>query len=202
MTEPNYNYATNQAYRLLNEFSVYSFPTPIFLIIKKFSDIKLLSYTQVAKKQNITYDQFYSLASSEYGFSKKDNITNKTLILYNDKKDETVIRFTLAHELAHYYLHHYEDDYAEDKEANCFARNILCPVPIIQEMGISTIKEYTEAFKVSEPMANVAIQMKYVDSINITKENYNRFNDNVICHYYGITLADLYGYSPQNYRFA
>ncbi len=202
MTEPDYFFATNKAYDLLNEFSDYSFPTPIYYIIRNFDDIKLLSYTEAAKKCGISYDNFYLLVSSEYGFSVKDPNSNKTLILYNDRKDETVIRFTLAHELGHYCLKHYKDSDTQNKEANCFARNLLCPVPVAMGFGLSNAIDYSNLFYVSEPMAQVAVDKRNCDYQNITTDNYSNLNDRAICGYQGISLAELYGYSGYQYHYA
>lgn len=199
MTEPDYYFATNKAYDLLNKYQDYSYPTPIFSIIRDFDDIKLLSYSEAAKIFNTTFEEFYSIASSQYGFSIKNFSAHQTLILYNDKKDETVIRFTLAHELGHYILFHTKDSENEDKEANCFARNILCPIPVIYELGLTHIHEYVNTFYVSEPMAQVSIDKKLCDYGNITKDNYSMLNDRIMCFYNGITINELYGYNDQQY---
>lgn len=172
MIEPDYFRATNKAYEVLNEFDDYSIPTTIFLLIRKFKNIKLYSFSEAAKRNGITYEEFCEIASSKFGFSVIDSNTNNCIIFYNNKKSKEVIRFTLAHELGHYILGHLIDGDKENKEANCFARNFLCPIPIIDVLDIYDCEEYSLLFDVSEPMAKVAVKYRYCDLKNISDYNY------------------------------
>lgn len=194
MTNPDYFLATNKAYEVLNNFRDFSYPTPIYSIIQNFHDIILVSYEEFANRCNQSFSEFYKSASSEFGFSIKDISTGHTIILYNNHKDETTNRFTLAHELGHFVLNHYEDNSTEDKEANCFARNLLCPVPIVTELSLSTIYEYVNNFYVSTLMARTALDFRKRDYNNITTANYNLLNDKVMCFLNGVTMSELYGH--------
>ena len=172
MIEPDYYKSTNKAYEIINKFGYYSIPISVFKLIQLFQNIKLYSYSDAAFKQSITYNDFYEIAPSEFGFSMIDNNTDNCIIFYNDKKMESVIRFTLAHELGHCLLHHLKDGKIESMEANCFARNLLCPIYVVLELGLTDIYEYMELFNVSKSMAEVSIKFKNADYINITEENY------------------------------
>lgn len=146
MPEPDYKYATNVAY---DELSYYngSFPQiNIFELLEESGDIVLKSYSQAAKYLNCTHNEFtYTIAQSEYGFTVTDPRTGNHIIFFNNLKDDKTIRFTLAHELGHIRLGHTEDNEVADKEANCFARNLLCPVQIIKELNCPLRKNMPNA---------------------------------------------------------
>lgn len=81
------------------------------------------------------------------------------------------------------------------REANCFARNILCPVQIVKECQLSTPQDYMECFDISEPMAKAAIGNFKSDMYYISNALYNNINDKIYCYMTGCTLAELYGYA-------
>lgn len=58
------------------------------------------------------------------------------IILYNeDARSSGRLGFTLAHELGHVYLNHRQDGDTQEKEANCFAAQLLAPMVLIHEMA-------------------------------------------------------------------
>ena len=191
---PDYSLATNMAYRTLITFHEFSFPISIFSVLRAMGNIVVNSYSEVAQRFNITFNEFYELASSDYGFTIRDFKNDRYEVYYNDRKCDTTIRFTLAHELGHIVLKHHKDGDKEDKEANCFARNYLCPIPAAMEMKLETIKDYIDCFFVSEPMAEVSMNFRKRDYTNISNFNYNKYNNSVICEMTGMTLNELYGY--------
>jgi Zn-dependent peptidase ImmA (M78 family) len=138
--------ATNMAYEVLSECEVFSLPIYIRGILKKYPDIQVYSYAEASNKYGATIDVF--LESSDHGFTIIQNGDYK--ILYNGDKDTEIIRFTLAHELGHYILCHTVDDEVSAREANCFARNILCPIPVIRKLQMQTVNDYMNLFAVSE----------------------------------------------------
>lgn len=110
---------------------------------------------EIRKNMNLTYPinpfdilDFYRIdyiAYSKIGIdgSSKENResyahitylpkTYKPIILYNDYKDYDVLRFSLMHELGHYLCGHYNNNKADDKIANCFARNIISPPDLVK----------------------------------------------------------------------
>lgn len=189
---PNYNRATNAAYEILKK---YAGPYPqidiMGIIFCKFPNIKTHTYSEMSKKFNIP---FYSFAPSEHGFSYYNHVAQKGNIFYNDTKDECIIRFTLAHELGHIVLGHVSSNDVDDKEANCFARNLLAPVPIRDEYRLQSINEICNCFDISEPAAGVVLRMNSNDHYYISRENYNDVNDRAYCYITGYTLSELYGY--------
>ena len=167
----------------------------IFLILENDSKISVKSYTQAAERMGCTHNEFaYKIASSELGFSIIDYITGNSLVFYNNMKCEETIRFVLAHELGHIRLGHREDDSVSNSEANCFARNILCPVPVIQEGKLTTPEEYMKSFYISAPMANIAVQYFGSDLYYARKDLIECIRDRSYCSITGHSLREIYGY--------
>lgn len=191
---PNYQLATNKAYEILIEYKEFSFPIGIFQVLRKMKFVQLHSYSEAAQTIGITFPEYTSIVSSDYGYSVRDFKRNRFEVFYNDHKDYAVQRFTLAHELGHIVLGHMKDSDVENKEANCFARNYLCPIPAIIEMDLKGPNEYCQFFYVSDIMADIAFKFKSADYYNITASNYTNYNDGVICYITGMTLDELYGY--------
>lgn len=125
---PDYRRATNRAYTVLNDLHISKYPIDIYHIIDCYMNIRVIPYSLLCIRRGITWNALMNLNVSEKGFIVKRG--ELFLMFYNDTLDDEIIRFTLAHELGHYSLDHQEDNEATDKEANCFARNILSPVPI------------------------------------------------------------------------
>lgn len=193
---PNYTKATNAAYDILIKYNEFSFPIGIFSVIRKIKNIRLHTYTELAEKMNVSFNKLITdIAPSCYGFTVFYESNDRYIIYYNESKDDTTVRFTLAHELGHIVLKHREDGDVENKEANCFARNYLCPIPVVKEMNLCNVNDYTELFYVSEPMAKVSIDFKNCDLRNISTNTFNTYNDSVMLAMNGITPIDLYGYN-------
>ena len=194
---PDYNKATNAAYETLQQYSS-SFPKiDIFRIVMSYPNVKVHTYSYLAQRMGLSVHKFTrDIASSEHGFTVCDNLKQRWEVFYNETKCERTIRSTLAHELGHIVLKHTKDGNAsiEDREANCFARNLLCPVPIRKELGLTSLSDYCNAFDISERMAQVAIDLNSSDTYYITQQNYNGVNDKVYCYFSGYTLEELYGY--------
>lgn len=195
MIASNYRKATNAAYELLCKH--YSGVLPVIdvkKLVEQMPNIKIHTYSEVARKLNMSFEHFaYRFASSEYGYTIKQVSSGNNLIFINDLKDEKTIRFSIAHELGHIILNHAKDTDTTDREANCFARNLLCPIQISDGFNVQTIQEYVNCFGISEPMAETTISYRKSDEYYITQENYQKFNDKVYCYFSGCTLAELYG---------
>ena len=64
------------------------------------------------------------------------------------------------------------------KNADCFARNLLCPIVVIKELGIeNNVSKYMETFYISEPMASTSIHFIDSDLYYITNTNYSVVSD-------------------------
>lgn len=189
----NYKLASNAAYKVLENYNGNLPQIDVFKIIKSYKNIRLLTYSDAATKQRCDFSEFIQNVPSFHGFTISDKHLNKHLIFYNESKNNTTIRFTLAHELGHIILQHDEDNAVSNKEANCFARNLLCPVPIAREFSLQTVKDYISCFEISEPMAEVSLDYKLVDFDNITQYNYQMIEDKLYEYFWGYTLPELYG---------
>lgn len=191
----DYNKATNAAYELLAEYQGRLPVIDVFQLVRYLPYVRIHTYSELAHKMKLDYNIFLKdYASSEHGFTFYNKSKNRYVICYNELKDITTIRFTIAHELGHIILKHDKDSKSTNKEANCFARNLLCPVQISDGFGVQTIQDYVNCFGISEPMAEATISCRKSDEYYITQENYNKFNDVVYCYFSGYTLAELYGY--------
>lgn len=148
--KPDYDKAERKAYYLLQLAGVKKFPIKLNKLIRQFSNLKLRKYTWFAKKWSMSVEEVCNLTKSNEGccWYIKDN--DQYMILYNDTVDNPGrIRWTIAHELGHYMLKHNEitnrsifarnslteDEYEVfEKEANCFARNLLAPNVVLREL--------------------------------------------------------------------
>ncbi|MBO5969524.1 MAG: ImmA/IrrE family metallo-endopeptidase [Clostridia bacterium] len=142
---------------------------------------------------HLSFKNFLDIAPSEHGFTIRSSHENSNfLVVYNERKSHSTIRFTLAHELGHIRLNHFCDDDISNKEANCFARNTLCPIPIINEFNLATASDYSSCFNISELMAKASILHKDSDLYYITNYNFSRINDKVYSYFTGNSIAELY----------
>lgn len=166
--KPDYFRATNLAYEVLSYYDL-TLPINLFKVMEQFENLIVISYSEVANRFNMKYSDFLKIASSEHGYlqrSKRDPC--KAYIIYNDWKDERSIRFTLAHELGHYVLMHKEENKISDKEASCFARNLLCPIPVGEILEIESVSDYMNTFGISDLMANVCKKFRKSDQYYIS----------------------------------
>lgn len=168
---PNYKKATNLANKIFINYKNISFPLNMFQIIRLFPNIRIEKYSEMAAKSNTKFYDFIEILPSNLGFTFKYG--DRSIICYNDKKHETTNRFTLAHELGHILLNHSSSSDFEEKEANCFARNLLCPVTFAKELNIETIADYMNFFGVSEPMAEACVGHIDSDLYYISIDLYN-----------------------------
>ena len=194
ITEPDYERATNAAYIELSQYNG-SFPQiDIFELLFVSGNIRLKTYTQTARYLRCSHNEFaYQIAQSEYGFTVADLRAKEYIIYFNNLKDDKTIRFTLAHELGHIRLGHTLDNEIADKEANCFARNLLCPIQLIKGFNLSTAEDYAECFGISEPMAKASLAHFNSDVYYITNQNDRIVSDKIYSYMTGYALAELYG---------
>lgn len=173
MYAPDYHFATNSAYEILLKCN-FELPVRISTIIKQFNgDIKVVSYSKAARKEQKSHSEIVKKFASDYGFITRDPTDPwRSIIYYNDKKSPQTIRFTLAHEIGHYVLGHLDDDDVSQKEANCFARNLLCPVPVRNNLQGNVLKSYVDRFNISERMAQTTIGLLKSDLYYIKEEFY------------------------------
>ncbi len=194
---PDYHVATNAAYELLIEQDVLELPVNLNkLVYLRRQNTRLMTYSQMAARFSITFGEYKSLVPSEFGFTMKHGSRN--YILYNEEKGYYTNRFTIAHEIGHIILEHKIDDSVTEREANCFARNLLCPVPVINGFNITNIEDYMGWFHVSDLMAENCIKNISSDRYYIKDRLYSIVDDLIYTFMTGESLASAYGYSYYN----
>ena len=78
---------------------------------------------------------------------------DRPLILFDDRKPRRRCAFTMMHEIAHARLGHREHSELAEMEANKFAAEALCPLPLLSRSGLVAPEKISEHFGVSEECA-------------------------------------------------
>ena len=181
---PDYSTATNKAYEILSKVDPFNLETDINKILSLFPNIAIHTYTEIANRFFESFYDYLGTVSSEYGYTIYNPYIGKAEIFYNDTKDYRTIKFTLAHELGHIVLGHTEDNDISQKEASCFARNLLCPVPII------------DIFDVGELMAAVSFNYFESDRYYIRKDLKDTLRLQTYAYMCGYSsIEEMYGIS-------
>jgi len=172
ISAPDYRKATNMAYRVLCRLGISELPITIFPVINRFPHLRLISYSQCCERHGMSWVELMGLNISDRGYICRKG--KRAVIFYNDRINPEIIRFTLAHELGHYVLGHTEDNSVTDREANCFARNFLCPVPATDCWKLKDVSECCDIFDITPPAAQVVLDKKCLDHINTDIGLYQR----------------------------
>ena len=189
---PNYNKATNVAYEILSQRQSTNLFTDVFSIIENFlsKDCRLFTYGQAVFFYGMSREDL--MAESEYGFSVLDGKGHR-IIFFNETLPLSVVRFTLAHEIGHAILGHTnEDDPGAEKEANCFARNLLCPIPIVYGLNLCCVSDYENLFDVSSKMASVAFEYRERDKYYISNTNWMAITEMLDAFMAGFDTIEAY----------
>jgi Zn-dependent peptidase ImmA (M78 family)/rRNA maturation endonuclease Nob1 len=154
----NYIRPIIEALEVLEESDVTELPLDFLMIQKRFRNLfHIRSYASLMTATGQSRYACIRMLGSEDGATVL-NGDNKYIIYYNENKSRPRIRFTIAHEIGHIFLGHLEeygnpvlesDDVEEqlyehlEREANCFARNLLCPAyhtaKLLEEHGLEMI---------------------------------------------------------------
>ncbi|MDA2567389.1 ImmA/IrrE family metallo-endopeptidase [Bacillus cereus] len=155
--KPNYTLAQRCAYQTILKAELTTLPINFRKIEKCFPNLKIRTFSWMARTHNMSLDDICKWARSNEGCCWYRKIDDTYIILYNEKIGcSQRIRWTIAHELGHFILKHNlrsnekvmsrgplnEAEYEVlEKEANYFAKNILVPIPVIAKIltSISTI---------------------------------------------------------------
>lgn len=167
---PDYAVATNYAYLLLAQLPVWRFETDVFYIASLLENCAVKPYSLVPGEDDGTHI-FEKV--SKYGFLARDKESGKAIIFFNDKLPMETVRFTIAHEIGHFVLGHSDTDGpGAEKEANCFARNLLCPLPVADAFHLKDAGDYAAFFRVSKTMAKITLSQRHSDRDLITTSYY------------------------------
>lgn len=206
-----YNGTVAKAYSF-TEDNITEFPINPFELIKKFK-WGLLTYEEMAEKNNCTIEDVCEcLGTDGYSIYNGNNYT----ITYNNKiKSKGRINFTLAHEIGHIILNHHkdfdvtsilEDNFTKEEykilenEANCFARNLLAPAPLIQclsfhEYYLNVSKFFNITLKASNTRKSfLKNDLYYLNEEQITQmqSKYKRYNLCKKCSNYPLSVENKY----------
>jgi Zn-dependent peptidase ImmA (M78 family) len=201
----NYGIAVTESINTLQKYGINQVPIELNIIIRSLRrTIQLCSYTKLSDLSGMTISEICEFFESELGACVYNRDREKYVIYYNDTKNNYRLdRFTIAHELGHIFLKHHHDARTDimlrknisnqrykryENEANCFARNLLCPVPLVNRITYvsypNSVNDIMEAFNISYSAAFTRRSFYKIDSNIITDEYYEYFN----------TYTILYGY--------
>ena len=181
---PNYTNAFNAAYEAVYNYSPRELPIDLERLVSKLKVMKLCSYSRMSGSRKISFSETLEYLGSGLGTLARRG--NKYIIYYNDRKRSPYLdRFTIAHELGHFFLNHLEEgemlngslDATQhdifEKEANCFARNLLSPVLLVDSIldnteptkeNIDTLSRY---FAISKAAARTRLAMYPFDKVRL-----------------------------------
>jgi hypothetical protein len=202
---PNYDLAVKESINTLNEYGFNSIPINLDIIFTELKrTIKKCSYSKFSIQSGLSIDEICEYFESDLGACVYDRSRERYVIYYNDTKlNPALDRFTIAHELGHFFLNHYEyvdtdillrKPLSEKKykkfenEANCFARNLLAPVPLVNRVtnikSTNSTTDIMNAFDVSFKAAKARLDFYKVDNYRMTADYYTYFNTYTISYGY------------------
>lgn len=153
----------NQILNLFKKTLEFSFPVEPSAIVSHNSQIKFISYEKYSKDMGVSIRDLISICESYAGCTFYEQSTKRYLILYNTNPYRTVpgrIRWTKAHELGHIVLGHFDhlscnssrklSDKELESEADYFAANLLCPMPLFKTFDVSSPAQIQSQFGLSK----------------------------------------------------
>ena len=176
---PDYKISLEKSYELLEDADISEIPVDLNKIIDCFSnEISVKTYSEYMNDANCSLQDVIDFFDSNLGACSYRPDTNKYIIYYNDvDKTENWIRFTIAHELGHIFIGHHQmygvdvlsrkgvskNKYEElEKEANNFARNLLSPAPLAEQVVVFEKKKnpitLSDLFSITVRAAEVRLQ--------------------------------------------
>lgn len=170
----DYSKAYNTVLEVIKKYNINTIPISLKSLIKKMPILRLCPYSKAIKGRDCSLRDFIDFLGSDLGAYVKYG--NLAIIYFNDtKRNRGLDRFTIAHELGHHFLGHaahltygevlrrglpdreYE---AVEKEANCFARNLLAPMYLLHMIGIAPddVMRVQNTFNISKTAAKTRLQ--------------------------------------------
>ena len=180
LSSARYSYVYKKVTEFIIENAIVNFP----IDIKKIANNRgwvTYSYCEV-EFLGMPKEYCYKIFGKNGGASSDDG---DNIIFYNDNPTENVegrIRFTITHEVGHIYLNHFSDfDCANiskkehkylENEANCFARNVLSPIVLVDYLNLSE-SNIVNAFGVTDAAATTRLKLKHSDLFWTKSCDYN-----------------------------
>lgn len=189
-----YDYVACKSSEFIAEENITYFPISPYEFIKRHK-WALNTYSTLAKQMNCTIDDISAAFRTDEAYTIFNG--NNYSIAYNDTKYADRIWFTLMHEVGHIYLNHFENfektiirrnemsknEYKVlENEANAFARNVLAPAPIIEQLPEKSKENICSFFHMSNDAAKTRLDLLHSDMYwnNYTKVTFkiiSRFLD-------------------------
>jgi hypothetical protein len=156
----------NKVYSITKDFisenNLFKYPIDLYSICKMY-DWKIKYYNERDNKA------LFQISTDGFVVENKDNY----IIFLNENMLESRQRFTIAHEMGHILLgHHSLDGYnliansgldnEVEREANMFARLLLCPPQIIRYLPKNATC-ISNLLKVSKQMAEFTLKYSFID---------------------------------------
>lgn len=176
----------NAVYHTIQQYGSPYLPLKIGSIIRKFVNIKLITYSSQIKKYGITYAELIIDAETKDSYAVYCKSANKYCIYYNDiDKNITQsnrVRWNLAHELGHIVLKHHEicskeklfrNNISEEnyqyieEEADYFAQLILVPHAALLGLGIRNSNHIRILCHISDPASKIRFKDYIVWKSNV-----------------------------------
>ncbi|MBU9745730.1 ImmA/IrrE family metallo-endopeptidase [Lachnospiraceae bacterium ASD3451] len=169
---------------LYDKCNIHSFPFRCVELLKQL-EYTVMSYSEIGKANPHLYKICF--AYSEDAFLDKNN----RFIAYNSNLTKERIRFTLMHELGHDILGHKGNKQRNEKEANCFASNMLAPRIAIHYSGCKNAEDVSYYFKISHMASKIAYNEYRQWYRFITYNKINLRNNKMYIHFYNSQLDEF-----------
>lgn len=192
-----YEYCAKRACEFLEEYNISSFPVDVEKIIHD-QKWALTPYSQIMEEFQCDRETVIRCLRSRDGYTQldKDNYS----IAYND---DSLLgnrkRFTLMHEVGHIYLHHLTDfditlisrgsltkdeNRVLENEANTFARNVLVPTSMLQQLENKSIQNISYHFGITPRAARTRVDLYPKDVTENLRLNLSDRLRNVFYQFY------------------
>ncbi|MBP5698158.1 MAG: ImmA/IrrE family metallo-endopeptidase [Alphaproteobacteria bacterium] len=153
---------------ICEKYDVRSVPINVFELALKLG-IKVIPYP--AKKHDIF------IKESDDGFFMY--VDEEPRIYYNPEKMYGRINYTILHEVGHILLGHIQESNLAETEANFFAKYLLAPPPLIQELQLISAEGIINAFGMSYE-ASCNAWNYYTKWLRKTKGIYNPYEQKMV----------------------
>jgi len=175
---PRYERATKLACIFILHEGVTAFPIDPFSFFKKYN-IKLCKYSRIAQKRHLRdVSEIIQETGSKDGLTVYRN--GRIAVSYNDwASNQGRVFFTLFHEIGHIVLGHPfdfactqlsrgGDDEVEilEKEADCFSRNVLAPVVLVESLRNRRAINSLDMFHMTDTAWNTRLDLLARDKRN------------------------------------
>lgn len=165
---PRYHFINQQILQVYQSLPKIAFPLEREDIMRLIPNCAYMSYQTIGNKQHLCPQEVILAAGSRDGCTHYDVNLKRYLMLCNEWIDENNTigrrRWTWAHEVGHILCGHHElvaqnqlskenDAKLMEHEANCFAGNLLAPLPIMDLLNIRYAESIQHTFGLSASAA-------------------------------------------------